>query len=180
VGFLPSVLADRAQAGQPRSRPPLEASPPPPEPGPEGGTDIPDLRAVLLELAGGRARQRQDHTLFQKEAERFASVLEPLPGWLAEMYNLTPEHRLDIALHWAKRLQLTGEKKEGARHWLDLTERGRHWLARRGEEQYAHLPHAAQRDEVGRPQRILGPQVRRWRISRRPGVGAAGESRFAP
>jgi hypothetical protein len=141
VGFLPSVLADRAQAGQPHSRPPLEASPPPPEPGPEGGTDIPDLRAVLLELAGGRARLRQDNSLFQKESERFASVLEPLPGWLAEMYNLTPEHRLDIALHWAKRHQLTGEKKEGDRLWLDLTESGRHWLARRGEEQYAAIYH---------------------------------------
>jgi hypothetical protein len=68
---------------------------------------------VLLELTGGRARLRQDHSLFQKEAERFASVLDPLPGWLAEMYNLTPERRLDIALHWAKRLELTGEKKEG-------------------------------------------------------------------
>jgi hypothetical protein len=96
---------------------------------------------VLLELAGGRARLRQDHTLFQKEAERFACVLEPLPGWLAEMYNLTPEHRLDIALHWAKRLELTGKKKEGDRLWLDLTEHGRHWLARRSEEQYAAIYH---------------------------------------
>jgi hypothetical protein len=139
VGLLPSVLADREEAGRPRQRPPLEPSPSPPETGPEGGTDIPDLRAVLLELAAGRARLRQNHSLFQKETERFESVLEPLPGWLADMYSLTPPRRLDIALHWAKRLELTREKKEGDRPWLDLSERGQRWLARRVEEQYAFL-----------------------------------------
>jgi hypothetical protein len=139
VGLLPSVLADRQQANQPRQRPPLEPCAPLAEPGPEGGTDIPDLRAVLLELAGGRARLRQDHSLFQKEVERFESILEPLPGWLTEMYNLTPPRRLDIALHWAKRLQLTVEKKENDRLWLDLSETGRRWLGRRVEEQYAFV-----------------------------------------
>jgi hypothetical protein len=139
IGSLPSVLTDREQAGQPRSRPPLEPSPPPREPGPEGGSDVPDLRAVLLELAGGRARLRQDHSLFQKETERFESVLEPLPGWLADMYHLTPPRRLEIALHWAKRLELTHEKKESDHRWLDLSEHGRHWLACRVEEQYAFI-----------------------------------------
>src|SRR6185437_5404283 len=139
VGLLPSVRADREQASKPRQRSPLQPCPQPLEPGPEGGTDIPDLRAVLLELAGGRARLRQDRSLFQKETERFESILEPLPGWLTQMYNLTPDRRLDIALHWAKRLQMTHETKEGDHVWLDLSEGGRHWLARRSEQQYAFI-----------------------------------------
>ena len=139
VGLLPSVRADREEANRPRSRPPLVPCSPPLEPGPEGGTDIPDLRAVLLELASGRARLRQDGALFQKEVERFESLLEPLPRWLSEMYNLTPDHRLNIAFHWAQRLHLTNKKKEGDRSWMDLTSAGRSWLARRPEEQYAFI-----------------------------------------
>lgn len=139
VGLLPSVRADREEASRPRIRPPLVPCSPPPEPGPEGGTDVPDLRAVLLELAGGRARLRQDGVLFQKEVDRFESLLEPLPGWLIEMYNLSPAHRLNIAFHWAQRLALTKTKKEGGRSWMDLTDDGRGWLARRPEEQYAFI-----------------------------------------
>ncbi len=143
----------REQAGRPVQRPPLESCAPPLEPGPEGGTDVPDLRAVLLELAGGRARLRQDRSLFQKETERFTSVLEPLPGWLTDTYNLTPERRLEIALHWAKRLQLTTEKKEGDHRWLDLSATGRRWLARRIEEQYAFLYESLR--DVERPDELL-------------------------
>lgn len=139
VGLLPSVRADREEASRPRVRPPLVPCSPPPEPGPESGTDVPDLRAVLLELAGGRARLRQDGALFQKEVERFESLLEPLPGWLIEMYNLSPAHRLKIAFHWAQRLALTKTKKEGGRSWMDLADAGRGWLARRPEEQYAFI-----------------------------------------
>jgi hypothetical protein len=124
---------------QPSQRPPLQPCPLPREPGSEDGTDIPDLRAVLLELAGGRARLRQNRSLFHKEIERFESVLEPLPHWLAEMYNLTPDRRLEIALHWSKRLQMTSETEDGERTWLDLSEGGRRWLARRIEEQYASI-----------------------------------------
>jgi hypothetical protein len=131
--------AAHEEANRPRSRPPLVPSSPPLEPGPEDGTDIPDLRAVLLELAGGRARLRQDGSLFQKEVGRFEPLLEPLPGWLTQVYNLTPLHRLDIVFHWAKRLALTTTKKEGDRSWLDLTDAGRSWLARRPEEQYAFV-----------------------------------------
>ncbi|HTU21591.1 MAG TPA: hypothetical protein VMG10_26375 [Gemmataceae bacterium] len=126
-------------SGEPRVRPDLQPCPAPAEPGPEGGTDIPDLRAALLELAADRARLRRNHSLFQKETERFESVLEPLPGWLVEMYNLVPPRRRDIALYWVKRLQLTQEEKEGDRLWLDLTEAGRSWLTRRIEEQYAFI-----------------------------------------
>lgn len=123
----------------PTTRPALQPCPTPSEPGPQDGTDIPDLRAALLELAADRARLRRNRSLFQKETERFESILEPLPAWLVEMYNLTPPRRRDIALYWAKRLQLTHEQKEGDRLWLDLTEAGRSWLTRRIEDQYAFI-----------------------------------------
>jgi hypothetical protein len=132
-----SSRKDRKPSIVPRTRPLLQPCPAPAEPGPESGTDIPDLRAVLLELVADRARLRRNHSLFQKETERFESVLDPLPGWLVEMYNLTPPRRRDIALYWAKRLQLTQEASEGRRLWLDLTETGRNWLTQPIEQQYA-------------------------------------------
>ncbi|MGH7226895.1 MAG: hypothetical protein ACRELF_27085, partial [Gemmataceae bacterium] len=97
-----SSRTNRKPSGEPKTRPSLQPCPTPAEPGPEGGSDIPDLRAVLLELAADRARLRRNKSLFQKETERFESVLEPLPSWLVEMYNLTPSRRRDIALYWAK------------------------------------------------------------------------------
>lgn len=129
----------RKRSSEPKTRPELLPCPAPAEPGPEGGSDIPDLRAALLELAADRARLRRNHSLFQKETERFELVLEPLPGWLVEMYNLTPPRRRDIALYWAKRFQLTQEVFEGQRQWLELTESGRSWLTRSIEEQYAFV-----------------------------------------
>jgi hypothetical protein len=124
---------------QPRTRPPLLSCPTPDDQGPESGTDIPDLRTVLLELTAERAKLRRNQSLFQKETERFESVLNPLPAWLMEMYNLTPSRRRDIALYWAKRLQLTEQLHEGGRLWLDLSVAGRKWLALRMEEQYAFV-----------------------------------------
>src|SRR5690242_19304267 len=98
-----SARKDRKESSEPRTRPVLQPISAPTEPGPEAGTDIPDLRAALLELVAERARLRRNHSLFQKETERFESVLESLPDWLVGMYNLTPSRRRDIALYWAKR-----------------------------------------------------------------------------
>ena len=80
-----SSRTDRKPSSEPRVRPDLQPCPTPAEPGSEGGTDIPDLRGALLELAADRARLRRNHSLFQKETERFESVLEPLPDWLVEI-----------------------------------------------------------------------------------------------
>jgi hypothetical protein len=137
VGLLPSVLSDRERANRSQVRPPLEPYPLPEEPGPEGGTDIPDLRALLLELAAERARLRNDRTLYKKEHERFEGVLEPLPRWLVDMYRLTPDRRLEIALHWAKRLQFVEEWREGDQGWLALGPAGQKWLKGGIQEQYA-------------------------------------------
>ncbi len=134
-----SARKERKVSAEPRTRPPLLPCPDPTEPGPESGTDIPDLRAVLLELVAERARLRRNHSLFQKETERFESVLEPLPDWLVQMYNLTRPRRRDIALYWAKRLQFTREVSEGRASWLDLTDSGRKWLTLSIAEQYAHI-----------------------------------------
>jgi hypothetical protein len=135
----PSIQKGRRPSSEPRTRPPLEPCPTPADPGPETGTDIPDIQAVLLELAADRARLRRNRSLFQKETERFEAVLEPLPSWLVEMYNLTPPRRRDIALYWSKRLQLTQELTDGKRSWLDLTERGRNWLLQPSEQQYSSI-----------------------------------------
>lgn len=129
----------RKESREPSTRPALQPCPVPAEPGPENGTDIPDLRAVLLELVADRARLRRNHDLFQKETDRFESVLEPLPGWLVEMYHLTPSRRRDIAFYWAKRLQLTHEVSEGRALWLELTDTGRNWLTQPIQEQYAFI-----------------------------------------
>jgi hypothetical protein len=134
-----SARADGKQSSEPRTRPPLQPCPTPDEPGPLSGSDIPDLRAALLELVAEPARLRRNHSLFQKEIERFESVLGPLPAWLVEMYNLTSQRRRDIALYWAKRLQLTQELSEGKRLLLDLTESGRNWLTLPAAEQYAFI-----------------------------------------
>lgn len=134
-----SARQDRRPSREPRTRPPLQPCPAPAEPGPEQGTDIPDLRAVLLELVADHARLRRNHSLFQKETQRFESVLEPLPGWLVQMYNLTPSRRRDIALYWAKRLQLTRRLSIGRALWLEATQTGRNWLTQPIEEQYAHI-----------------------------------------
>jgi hypothetical protein len=130
---------ERKPSNEPSTRPPLQPCLPPAEPGPESGTDIPDLRALLLELTADRARLRRNGSLFQKETERFESILEPLPAWLEQMYNLTPARRRDIALYWAKRLRLTEESSESERLWLDVSAAGRKWLTQRIEEQYAFV-----------------------------------------
>jgi hypothetical protein len=136
VGLLPSVLEDQRRSAQPGRRPALTPVPTPREVGPEGGVDVPDVRAVLLQLAGGRTRLRQDRSLFHKEAGRFLGALDPLPPWFADHFRLSPEHRLDIALGWA-RGRLTQEDEEGRQKWLELREAGRHWLAQPVPQQYA-------------------------------------------
>jgi hypothetical protein len=139
VGFLPSVWEDMSRAGQPKARPALEPAPAPVEPGPAGGVDVPDLRAVLLELAAERARLRQDRTLFQKEEDRFRALLEPVPDWLADDWQLTPQTRLENARRWAYALGLVAEKKDEDRRWLELSPQGSRWLSAGLNGQYTQV-----------------------------------------
>src|SRR5206468_4228996 len=60
---------------------------------PEGGVEVNDLRAFLLELASSPARLRQNQTLYQKEHERFAPALDPLSPWAARFLWLSVETR---------------------------------------------------------------------------------------
>jgi hypothetical protein len=128
---------ERKPSIEPTTRPALRPYPTPAEPGPEGGTDIPDLRAVLLELNADRARLRRNRDLFQKETERFEQALDSLPAWLVDMYHLTPRRRCSIAFYWAKRFHLTDDCIEGDKLWLEPSETGRKWLTLSAEEQYA-------------------------------------------
>ncbi len=81
IGFIPGVRAARAQSTKPMPHPKLTERPAPAEVGPEGGLLILDLRAVLLELAGGPGRVRQDHGLYAKEQDRFLATMLVAPGW---------------------------------------------------------------------------------------------------
>jgi len=136
VGLLPSVRADLHRQRRPRPR--LAVRPAPADVSPEGGIDVPDLRSLLLELAGGRARLRKDRTLFEKERDRFLGVMEPLPGWLQERVG-SPGDRLDKAARWARVLELVRELRAAGALLLDLTDEGRRWLGLGFTQQYAFL-----------------------------------------
>ena len=43
---------------------------------------VADVRAMLLETVGQPPRLKQDHSLFQKEEERYLAVLDPFPTWM--------------------------------------------------------------------------------------------------
>jgi hypothetical protein len=136
VGLLPAVLQDRRRAAQGGHAPPLQAVRPV-EAMPEGGLVVPDLRAVLLEVAGGAPRLKQNQSLFQKETDRFLACLEPLPRWLDAA---NPERRLTAALHLARQARLAHPVRgHGGALELDLTPEGRRWLGQSPEEQYAEL-----------------------------------------
>jgi hypothetical protein len=138
VGFHPRVHAGRLRAQQTVPRPTIERGTPI-EPGPEAGIDIPDLRLVLLELAGARARLKQNHSLFQKETERFNALLDPLPSWMIDRWRLFEGTRVSQAISWARTLRLVHVKAEGDIPWLELTSRGQQWLTTSLEKQYADL-----------------------------------------
>jgi hypothetical protein len=176
VGLLPAVQADMERARQPRVRPALQPCAPPADPGPEGGIYVPDLRAILLELASGRARLKRDRDLFQKDFDRLAAVLEPLPDWLLEHYDLKTLQRIDDALRWAHSLELVRDHKTGDNSWLELTPQGQKWLGRRVEDQYAAFYDLLRKPRKPDPYSwgyqgdadFLGAQVTATRAGQRP------------
>jgi hypothetical protein len=150
IGLLPAVLQDRRRAVEGAQAVPLKPGQPA-DAGPADGILVPDMRAVLLEVAGQPPRLRQNHTLYQKEEERFLAGLVPLPDWLdvARMGRTAVSLRLADALHVARRTDLACEVKgHGDAVLLDLTAEGRRWLALPLEEQYACL-YATFRDPQG-------------------------------
>ncbi len=136
VGLLPSVRADRERARNTPPRPELQIALAPTDPGPEGGTVVPDLRAVLFELAAGRARLRTNGSLFHKEEERFERLLAPLPAWWQGLFAGPPDGRLADVLRWARLFQFVHDRREGQGRWVELTPEGRGWLGLEAEEQY--------------------------------------------
>jgi hypothetical protein len=136
VGLLPSVREGMAEAARPRERPALQVCPAPREVGPEGGVEVNDLRAFLLEVAGEPPRLRKDGALFQSEHERFLGALGAVPAWLLDALQLTAEKRLEYARRWAESLQLTRRAVENGQDRLQLSQGGHRWLAGRLDEQY--------------------------------------------
>jgi hypothetical protein len=109
--------------------------------GPESGFDVPDLRAVLLEVTTDPPRIRQNGSLFAREQERFLGALDPFPAWLAKSNKIgSPAERLEQALRWARRLWLThATTGQGGGKLLRLTHDGQRWLEMGREAQYAPM-----------------------------------------
>jgi hypothetical protein len=135
IGMLPAVIEDRRRAQAPRQSS-LEPSDPV-EAGPEAGVLVPDLRLLLLEVAGQPPRLKQDHSLFQKEENRFDALLEPCPAWLDAGDS---RHRVQRALYLGSQVNFTSPGLDhGGALVLDLTAEGRRWLALSPEAQFAEL-----------------------------------------
>ena len=75
--------------------------------------------------------------MFQKEVDRFRTILEPLAPWLLELLRWTDEGRLAQALAWARSLQLAVVVTEGTPPRLQLTPEGHQWLSSGLDAQYA-------------------------------------------
>jgi hypothetical protein len=155
VGFLPKVREELVRAGQPRDRPSLSVCEHPKEARPDGSAIVNDLRAVLFEIASEPPSLRQDHSLFQKQVERFRASLEPLAGWLNQVLRWSNEWRLSQAIAWARALRLVEEVLAGKTTRLHLTSKGQTWLASGLEEQcdalYTLLRPLAEQDEPYSP-----------------------------
>ncbi len=131
------MLSD--QTDEPRSRPSLATCPAPADLLPEGGVEVNDLRGFLLELTASPARLRQNQTLFQREHERFASVLDALPAWATGFLRLSIDHRLTNALRWCRALGLARAVSRGGAMLLELGRDGQQWLANDLAGQYTRL-----------------------------------------
>ena len=139
VGFLPAVREKMFLASQPRLRPSLIVCDRPKEVGPHGSVLINDLRAVLLEIAGGPPRLRRDFDLYQKDRQRFRAALEPLAPWLVEALRWPEEVRLSEAITWARELHLVKQVPEEGQTRLHLSSKGHEWVSSGFDEQYAMI-----------------------------------------
>ncbi len=139
VGLLPAVREKMIRAAQPRQRPSLIVCEHPEEVGPHGSVLINDLRAVLLEIAGGPPRLRRDFDLYQKDRQRFRAALEPLAPWLLKALGWSEEERLSEAITWARELQLVKQVGEGSQIRLQVGSKGHEWVSSGFDEQYAMI-----------------------------------------
>ncbi len=139
VGLLPAVREKMIRAAQPRQRPSLIVCEHPEEVGPHGSVLVNDLRAILLEVAGGPPRLRRNFDLYQKDSQRFQTALEPLAPWLLRALGWSEDERLSEAIDWARELQLVKQVGEGSQVRLQLSSKGHEWVASGFEEQYAMI-----------------------------------------
>ena len=139
IGFLPSVLADRQRVAHPKPLPQLTPQSTPTKIGPVEGVRILDMRALLLELTGNRARMKQNGELYAKELERLLAVMTELPGWMADDWT-DPSGRLNDTLRWMRQHHLLVSAEEGERdRFLEPGSTGKKWLAASLGEQYEQL-----------------------------------------
>ena len=139
VGFRPPVKADRVRSTQPAPPPSLTERPAPPELAPDGGLQILDLRAVLLELAGQPGRVRQDHGLYTKEEERFFATMVDAPDW-AIGGPLGKDHRLGSVVRTIQNRGFVDPiEREDKEMLLRPSKAGQAWLSSGLGAQYDHL-----------------------------------------
>ena len=107
--------------------------------GPDESPIANDLRALLLEVASEPPRIRQDGSLFQKEVDRFRTVLEPLPPWLLKLLRWSDEGRLSQALGGPGRFELVKYSLRGDADPAPAHLQGERWLSSGLDEQYAKM-----------------------------------------
>lgn len=140
VGLLPEVRARIAAAALKVDPPALAVCQSTRELAADTAPLIDDLRAFLLEVASDPPRLRQDGEIFSKETERFYQTMDPLPGWLADHLQVSPESRLDKAYSEASTLKLVKEHREGEKELrLRLTSAGQAWISADAREQYTKI-----------------------------------------
>jgi Helicase conserved C-terminal domain len=139
VGFLPAVREKIIEARPPRERPPLQVCKNPKELAPHGSVLVNDLASILLEIANAPPRLRANHELYQREIDRFLSVLDPLPAWLINAIEWSTPGRLGDAFEWAKTLHLVKEVAEGRTVRLQLSAAGSRWLSNSVVDKHAVL-----------------------------------------
>lgn len=136
-GVLPEVRADRVRyrTKTPAVLAPAEAV----ETAPASGFDVPDLRALLLEIAAARPRLKQGGTPYAKDQERLLAGFDPWPTWVLSKDD-ADESRLSHALRWALRLGFVqAVKGPDDTSLLGLTADGRRWMSADLGTQYQEL-----------------------------------------
>ena len=107
IGRLPAgVRENMKQAGQPRERPPLLACENPREVARTVACSSATCEPFFWRSLSGPPRLRSDYGLYQRQNERFLTILEPLPDVAARCPGLVRRRATAAGCTWASVLQL--------------------------------------------------------------------------
>lgn len=89
-----------------------------------------DMTSVLVACSSGTVRLRaNDGAIFKREQRRIEERMNPLPGWMHEVFENAGEGRVERTRDCLQRLGMTKEAgEEGENLRLEATPEGREWL----------------------------------------------------